>query len=464
MKMLNDEFNFFRGLFPLKIFLTGPPAAGKTHFAQKLADMYGVPHITIQTVVNMGMQLTNEYGQKLKEKIEQLKDDAQAEYDKSKKKKDPDFDRANYNPRLPNDVLYDLMRIQLNSAGCMNKGFILDGYPRSKEDAKNVFMLKVPLPVEDDAANQEASEEAEPKYEEKLDDKIVPQYAISFEADDALLSARTKELPPEKIEGTHHNEAGMARRLKEYRTRNVDDSGETVRDFFTEIIGYQNVLSVDASQPEPQQLAKMQEVIEQKGKPCCINMISDDDRKFLANLEKAAAKEARAKARAEAAARAAEAAEASGDQTGKEEDKSVADQAGEESPEEVDEVDLMIERETREQEEKARMIKEEIEKKLAEEQLRLMRAEKEAAKLEELREQERDLLDTRSQPIRQYLMDNVVPYLTEGLIDLCKDIPDDPVDYLATFLLKKADWLDEKVLKEREEAAAAKLEAKKLKF
>lgn len=74
------------------------------------------------------------------------------------------------------------------------------------------------------------------------------------------------------------------------------------------------------------------------------------------------------------------------------------------------------------------------------------------------------MLDTRSQPIRQYLMDNVVPYLTEGLIDLCKDIPDDPVDYLAAFLLKKADWLDEKVLKEREEAAAAKMEAKKLKF
>lgn len=36
MKMLNDEFNFFRGLFPLKIFLSGPPAAGKTHFAEKL--------------------------------------------------------------------------------------------------------------------------------------------------------------------------------------------------------------------------------------------------------------------------------------------------------------------------------------------------------------------------------------------------------------------------------------------
>lgn len=61
-------------------------------------------------------------------------------------------------------------------------------------------------------------------------------------------------------------------------------------------------------------------------------------------------------------------------------------------------------------------------------------------------------------------MDNVVPHLTEGLIDLCKDIPDDPVDYLAKFLLKKADEIDEKIIKEREEAALAKLEAKKNKF
>ena len=41
-------------------------------------------------------------------------------------------------------------------------------------------------------------------------------------------------------------------------------------------------------------------------------------------------------------------------------------------------------------------------------------------------------------------MDNVVPHLTEGLIDLCKTIPEDPVDYLANFLLKKADEIDEK--------------------
>jgi hypothetical protein len=61
-------------------------------------------------------------------------------------------------------------------------------------------------------------------------------------------------------------------------------------------------------------------------------------------------------------------------------------------------------------------------------------------------------------------MDNVVPHLTEGLIELCKTIPDDPVDYLSNFLLKKADEIDEKILRDREEEQAAKMTAKKLKF
>lgn len=78
----------------------------------------------------------------------------------------------------------------------------------------------------------------------------MPQYAIALEADDASLTARAKELPPDKTENTHLNDAGMGRRLKEYRGRNVDESGETVKDFFNDVIGYQNVLVVDALLPE----------------------------------------------------------------------------------------------------------------------------------------------------------------------------------------------------------------------
>ena len=84
----------------------------------------------------------------------------------------------------------------------------------------------------------------------------------------------------------------------------------------------------------------MQEIIEQKGKPCCINMISEEDRKFLANLDRLAAKEARAKARAEAAIKAAEAAE------GASNEEPPADAVAEavESEEEVDEVEALLEK------------------------------------------------------------------------------------------------------------------------
>lgn len=125
-----------------------------------------------------------------------------------------------------------------------------------------------------------------------------------MEGEDAALIEKAKTLPPDQTAGTHLDDAGMARRLKEYRARNTDDSN--MKEFFTEAVGYQNVLLIDSSQPGAEQLVKMREIIEQKGKPCCINMITEEDKKFLLGLKKAAEKEARAKARAEAAALAAE--------------------------------------------------------------------------------------------------------------------------------------------------------------
>lgn len=187
----------------------------------------------------------------MKVKIEELKDQAEADYEKSRKKKDPDFDRESYNPRLTDDILADLVKFQLGSAACMNKGFILDGFPRSKEDAELVFTTEVPIekPEKEGDEDPEGAGEEEPQTKREINDKILPQYCIAFEADDAFLSQRAKDIPPELVEGTHFNDAGMVRRLKEYRTRNPDDSGNTVKDFITETIGYPNVLVVDASIP-----------------------------------------------------------------------------------------------------------------------------------------------------------------------------------------------------------------------
>lgn len=45
--------------------------------------------------------------------------------------------------------------------------------------------------------------------------------------------------------------------------------------------------------------------------------------------------------------------------------------------------------------------------------------------------------------LREYLMQYMVPNLTEGLIEVCKVLPDNPVDYLANYLEHAAQALGE---------------------
>ena len=55
-----------------------------------------------------------------------------------------------------------------------------------------------------------------------------------------------------------------------------------------------------------------------------------------------------------------------------------------------------------------------------------------------IREEEKEDLDKKSAPIRNYLSDNLVPILSDGLIDICIRQPDDPVDALAEYLFKRS--------------------------
>ncbi|XP_052391071.1 adenylate kinase 7a [Carassius gibelio] len=54
----------------------------------------------------------------------------------------------------------------------------------------------------------------------------------------------------------------------------------------------------------------------------------------------------------------------------------------------------------------------------------------------EVKKQEHELLETRSVPMRHYLMKYVMPTVIQGLMDCCKVKPDDPVDYLAEYLFR----------------------------
>ena len=51
-----------------------------------------------------------------------------------------------------------------------------------------------------------------------------------------------------------------------------------------------------------------------------------------------------------------------------------------------------------------------------------------------VKKEEQEMLETQSMPLRNYLMQHVMPTLTEGLIEVCKVKPEDAIDYLVSSL------------------------------
>ena len=58
-------------------------------------------------------------------------------------------------------------------------------------------------------------------------------------------------------------------------------------------------------------------------------------------------------------------------------------------------------------------------------------------KLEQIKKEEIEYLETQSVPLRNYLMTHVMPTLTKGLIECCKTKPEDPIDFLVNFVFKQ---------------------------
>jgi len=59
-----------------------------------------------------------------------------------------------------------------------------------------------------------------------------------------------------------------------------------------------------------------------------------------------------------------------------------------------------------------------------------------------IKENEREMLDAHSSSIRTYIMENLVAILSDGLIDVCRKTPEDPVDHLAEYLFKQSLHVD----------------------
>lgn len=97
-------------------------------------------------------------------------------------------------------------------------------------------------------------------------------------------------MPLELTEGTNKSLNQLDRRLNAYREMNSSIQAEThIYNFFQQLIGKENCMLLDnpeETQDQDKILKAMCQKLEQNGKPCCLNLITEADNRFLKNIER----------------------------------------------------------------------------------------------------------------------------------------------------------------------------------
>uniref|UniRef100_A0A8C2ICH3 Adenylate kinase 7a n=1 Tax=Cyprinus carpio TaxID=7962 RepID=A0A8C2ICH3_CYPCA len=301
-----EEYKQARQLLPIKICLLGPPAVGKSSAAVKLCRYYKLHHIDVNETINEKVRQLEELleGNEKTSENEEMLVGAEAQLKTLKN------NMVQNDGQLDDQHVMHIIREKLNSKPCRNQGYVLDGYPKTYTQARELFHGQ-------------------------------------------LYSLKQKPL-------------NFTESLAKFRETLAED--ESVLDYF-------DYLEIHPEHIDCENVDTVEKIIKTVGPP-----------------------------------------------------KNYGP-----SPEEMEE-----ERKRKEDERHLQLKQEEVEKELRQR----LEKDKMTALLEEwnrnmaeVKKQETELLETRSVPMRHYLMKYVMPTVIQGLMDCCKVKPDDPVDFLVTLLI-----------------------------
>ncbi|OQR97358.1 adenylate kinase [Achlya hypogyna] len=293
---------------------------------------------------------------------------------------------------LPVALATELLRWRLSAPVCRNQGYVLDGAPVSVEQAKALF----PPPKPDDEAkdtdadadeSKDADDDAPKPTKPKKPTVYAPNRVVCLSAPKLLLQRRAQSLSQDEAEKTGNTEIEFAKRYDVFQREKAPDGGAPGLLAFFERDAALEVLELDLKTEEAFAAKKtafepVTKYVETGGKPFNYHPTKEELLQQQRDTEATLAAEAEA------------------------EQKRQSDVLAQE---------------------------------LSEKQLR---AQTEKSRLEIIQKEEMDVLEARSKPLRAYLMETVIPALTEGMLEVVKVQPDDPIDYLADFLFKKGQSLE----------------------
>ncbi|GMF17618.1 unnamed protein product [Phytophthora fragariaefolia] len=446
-----DDFIHAMDLRPLRTIVLGAPRAGKTLLSRRLARDYYLPYLSPATLLSELFAPENDGAHSTPAKTDHTdpgNDGEQHEKDvgqqdeivgisETQKLRDelqqwaptPGGSAESAN-QIPETALVALLRWKLRSAACCNQGYVLDGLPISASQAEQIFAPEPSgdsNPEGDGEGSGEPSENDNGNPAERTDGgeatggeqnseggTTVP--VVDIEALLARLKPRRHLLAPNRVMVLLAPRALLelrAQALSEAEAERTENSQEAFSRRFDEFEANIEALEAVFEKPKhkPDPNTSSEDGVEVLELTLRDEHAYRDDAAFTAPIHRYMEQGGRAprnfhptRAELREQRRAAE--------------------------KQVREAEIRAAQRTQEQDAQDE----------AAQQAKLAR---ERARLELLQREEAELLETRAKPLRTYLMDTVLPALTEGMLEVVKVQPTDPIDYLAEFLFRKGQELDE---------------------
>ncbi|NXN24747.1 KAD7 kinase, partial [Nycticryphes semicollaris] len=286
------EYKQSRGLLPLKVCVHGPPGVGKSTITEELCKHYKLHHIKIkdvisETIANLekivaSKDSVGEEGEEGEEGDEEEGKTAEAAQELLAEIKE---NMEQNSGRLDDQYVIKFVKDKLKSMPCSNQGYVLDGFPETYDQAKDLFYC-----------NEEEEEEIKSKIP-KFNKLIAPEFVISLTASDKFLINRIINLPESVVAGTHYTQDQFLQSLNLFRELNTED--ETVLNYFDELEIHPQFIDV-AKFEDLENRFIVKEIIKEIGEPRNYGL-TDEEKEILERkaAEERLVKEAQEKAEQE---------------------------------------------------------------------------------------------------------------------------------------------------------------------
>ena len=490
MDKLREEFNLYRNLKPIKIIVSGPPSSGKTTLCEFLTSKYKLNNYKLSQFCDWAKNLNNPLGEEVKQKLLEIEENITKalddyEHRKNKRKTDPPLDTSQLR-KFSSEFMGKILKERLSTGECGTKGYIIDNYPKTYEDCVNMF------------CNEPYDKERKDKY--TIIEKIIPDSVIiihnyleenlknklknteNYEQNQVEIDARFNRrfaLYKQQNEVMEENKKFLKDFYKEYNIEvyfldeqkymlNKDEEEKKIIEFLERngpIDNYSNLHDVDdvipyidtplgenINMPNEEQILFDQNGPYNFGNKKKVDIIKEENENNMLtnnninienntinnqpeanNANNNLSKQDNNNNESKAIPKNEKSQLNSASKTilsKKEENNNDNNEIKQEEAEQIKE-EAKEQNEIKEEEKKNEEQNKEVKEVLTEEQ-------KIELQLKDLKEREKKLLEKKSEVLRRYLSENVMPLLAKGILTVCESMPDDPVDALANFLLENS--------------------------